>query len=409
MRRAREMLIGVGALVVLGGVLAASALALQSEWSIEAETFAERKLKEEKVTLSGGPVTLSVPGKGLTIKCESTEGSGKYFEGGSDELKVTLGKCKVVEPVSCKVSETISLEAKTVQIMAGNAFYDKLVPLTEGKAFGSITLTGEKCVFAEKNELAGAVAATISSEEAVKLPLGFSESTTKLVNEGLKAAGEAELALTFAKTTALVSGEVLTQLAGGNAGRQMREEPFTKLCESATIGLNNSCPGKIVASGGAINMTKIGSMKFEYGTTTITCAESKLEGNTLSAGAAPLPVDLSVIAFNNCNSGACTVKALGTPSRVFFRTIFGGNGTLTVRTTTLETVCGGITCKFSKDRLRFAVAGGATAKLESAPQSLGTVAGPMGCGGSVTWKGSGTGGDIEYEFLAPKPLLVTAS
>lgn len=410
MRAIRAFAVTVVTIVTAGALLAASALALQSEWEIAEEPLYELGLKEEKDTLSGGAFSLSVPSKSLVIQCKAVEGSGADFEGGTDKFKASLSKCEVVKSPLCEVSEPVVIEGKTESILVGTTYYDKVVPLTEGKALMTVGLTGEACALPEENEVTGAVAAKVSSESLVKQPLAFSEEISKSVNSTLKESGEAELALTSLKSTAYLSGEFTMQLGGANAGQPMRRAEFTRLCESA-LGANNTCTGKVVASGGALNMVKTGAMKFEFGTTTVTCTEAKIEGNTLSVGAAPVPADLSVFAFNICNMNQCPVTTTATnlaPYRTFFETNGQGAGHIWVRNPRFKIVCNGTTCEYGELRIAFNLISGNPALLRSAPQTITRRLGPMGvCGEHVVWEGGGIAGAVEYEFLAPKPLYLT--
>ena len=400
------------AVLIVGTIGASGASALESEWALEGEGLAELKLKEEKVGGAGGAVSLAVPGLGATVKCLESSESGKALEGGSGEITATLTKCEVVKLTACKVSEPLVMEAKASLIEAGGYFYGKLEALKAEKPLMTVVIKGAECALPEENKVTGKVAAAISLAEKKEQPVTFSEATSKKVNEGLKAEGEAELSLSFGKQAASLSGEFLISLKGANSGKEFALAPRTKLCKVAPM-VNDRCPAlKNYAAGTTLTFTNNVEFKFVYGALEPACKIAFLKGTTAAAIGSPLlNGTLTTVEFEECGGG-CSAKALSTPWKVQFDATGVGDGLLVVRRATFKLFCAGKTCVYSGHSLSFAVAGETpSANFSSPPQPLIMEAegSEPTCPGTALWEGViAVGGELNFNVGMPAPLWVTS-
>jgi hypothetical protein len=411
MRSIKLMLAAVLALLAMGVVGASCASALESEWAIEGEGLAELKLKEEK-TGGGGAISISVPGLGTTVKCLESSESGKALEGGSAEIVASLTKCEVVKLTACKVTEPVTMEAKAVLIEAGGYFYAKLEALKAEKPLMTVFVKGKECSLAEENKVTGKVAATVSTEETKEQPLVFSEATSKKVNEGLKAEGEAELSLSFGKQAASLSGQLLLSLKGANVGKEFMLAPRTKLCKEAPMA-NDRCPAtKNYAAGTTLTFTNNAEFKFVFEALEPACKIGFLKGTTSAAIGSPmLNGSLSTVEFEECGGG-CSAKALKMPWKVQFDATGAGDGNLILRRAFFKLFCGGKTCVYSGHFLSFAIFGATpSANFNSPPQPL--IKEEEGseptCPGFALWEGViAVGGELTFNVAAPAPMWVTS-
>ncbi len=416
MKTAKLLIASLLSLLAIGAVAATVAQALESEWLVQGQTFSELKLKEEKITLAGGPVTLSVPSKSASIECKTVEGSGKFIEGGSDEITAKLGKCAVITPKGCKVGETLTLEAKYQSVLTGGVYYEKLESLKEGVPLAKLAFSGECGALAEKPELTGAVAAEISHEELVKQPLKFSEAISNKVNKELKEDKLAELSFKLGFSTAFLSGEITTALAGANAGKLQQRANFTKICDTMPAARRNDCTGVAYPLNTAVKGEKTAAMKFLYNGISVKCTGAKFEGKTLVNNGRPLDGEITTMVFNPCTNtaggAACPVTAEGLPYRFFFETLTGGVGRFVIVAPKFKLVCGGITCEFVSPigEYPFLVAPNDPAAIAGFPTAfiMKYAVGPAGCGMMGIWEKDSSGGSsVGYTLEVPKPLYVT--
>jgi hypothetical protein len=394
------------------GVLATSSQALTAGWAIKGQSLSELKLTEEKISLAGGPITLSVPSKGLTLKCSTVEGSGKIFENGSDEATAKLSKCEASK--TCKVTEPLTLEIKSELIQAGGSFtYDKVQALKEGKPLAGITFTGE-CPLPEKSEVTGSVAAQASLEGHAKQSLKFSESISNTVNAGLKEEGKAELGLSLGKSPAILSGEVITQLTGAKAGEEFWRLPYTALCKSLPAD-GAACPkAERIAAGATFKAEGEVSMQFEdaFAPLNMTCtaASSKLTGTTsaaLSGFGAPLPASVSKLEFTSCKEGAltCKVSTGGLPYGAWFTVAnVDGEGFFGLSATALTVSCAKF-CIYKAGTYSMLFGSGMPATIFMAPIGLAAQTGSdMSCSAATWRERSGSG---RSNSNSPNPILCT--
>lgn len=402
-------LIAVFTLVVLAvGVLASEAQA--AEWDIEGETLSELKLSEAAVTISGGPISIMAPSKSFVLKCESASGTGVLLPGGVENLTESLSECNLSSPLSCKGGKpTAVIKAKLKLIEAGGAYYYKLEP-QEGTTLITVSGVNEECVFGEQILVKGNVAAQPLLQMSAKQSLKFSEELTKSANKALKGQGEAELELSMLKITTFLSGEFLGALSGKLAGLEWQAFPFTRACKDPPlIGTSECQPTKLWPEKTAIVAKQLTEMHFDMGAVETTCSVSKFEGETTSAGAAPLLSILRSMTFEECNN-KCTVAVV--VPRLFSFAVLGrgGNGDFGFQHLEIEFTCAGINCVYGAPFLQFQVfSGGAPATvssgvskaLERLPESDEVCAAP------ATWKGIGGIGAIEYKFESPTSLYLT--
>lgn len=417
MAKIRLFVVCVLAALAVSGIAAGSAEAIESEWLIEGETLSGLGLKEEKLSLTGGAFTLSVPSKEITIKCSKAEGTGKILEKGADELSASLSGCEVAKLASCKVVEPIKLEGKSVSILTGGNYYRKLESLKEGVALTTVSFKeGTGCALPLKNEVTGSVAAGISGEELVKQPLTFSESLSTTVNKLLAAESLPELKLSYgtAKAPATVSGEFVLTLSGAKAGKVWQDANMTHICDSAPDA-NNGCTGARIAypTETEIKTEQLAALKLKFGKV-VTCTSSKWEGKTKANGGAPLPGKFTVFAFTGCTEagGNCTVDTgTGTaPYNFFFETLVAGVGRIAVKQVKFKIICGALTCEFgTMATLPFLIGPGMGATFSpGGVYILPRTGGPAAeCGANVEWEKSG-GGAVGYKFLAPTKIWITA-
>lgn len=401
------------AFLALGLASAGSALATESEWLIEGETLSELEI-EESTTISGGAVTLSIPSLESTIECKTSSGSGTISSGGSDKLSLSLSKCEVTKSKECKVTEPISIKAKSEPLAAGDTTYAKLQPLSEG-TFATIVVKG--CGSLKEGALKGAVAAEASLGLLTSQPFNVSESLTKSVNQKLEEEEASTLSLTYGGATAYMTGKFSAELNGEAyaAARWQRALP-TRLCEEEPAANTTTCPtGQHWPEGTNVIAEKLTGteIKFELGFTTTTCGVNKLEGETTALEGAPLIGTLSVVDFSSCSNG-CTITRLG--SNIYLIESDGtrdGTGYYQIPNLKLEFSCGGTTCKYRIPVVDLSYTPGTLGTLHwllSGPEEMYKQAGSdMACASVGKWVGvkslfvNGFG----YEIMFPKPVYFT--
>lgn len=413
----------------------AVAQALTHDWAIQAEveleggkiseneTFSEFGLSEESLTLSAGKsFKMSVPGLKSTLECKKTEGSGALVKGGSNSLKAALSSCKILENESCKVTEPLVFTVKTELVLVGNSLYEKIVPLTEGKALATLQLTGALCTLPKESAITGAVAAEMPTKALSSQTLKMSEALTKKVNEGLTKESKAEYKLKFGEQTAFVEAELLAKLAGAHSEAAWLDDPVPVLCQTAGVA---TCPaGKSYAGGTTVKFESEAESKFTYEVTIapksamkieVACKTVKFEGTTSTTLVKPRGY-MTVANYEEC--GGCSVAKSGNP---YFRFTTGvplapGNGELLLNLMKVKILCQGKFCEYDLNipasPITFSVAGGAPAKAEdAAAASMSLVnagSDPGVCSATGTWQGvTGVGGVLKFKFPAPNPLYVT--
>jgi len=275
---------------LLGLLPVGSAQAVKSEWMIEGKTISELKLKEEeeKDSLVGGSLSLSVPSKKFTIECKEVKGTGEIDKGGFGELSASLSKCEIPAVKTCKVSEPLTLTAKYTTLETGGKYYAK-VEGVGGKPLMTVVLLNEECPLPPKAEVKGSVAAEFSFQPSKKQSLKFSESISKKVNEALVKEKSAELQLTYGLSLAFLGGESILELSGGNKGLEWSLVMGTQLCNQRPAAGTNACaPGQVWEAGTFVEAKQLTGMKFTFGMLETTCATSNFQGNTKEMQGTPL-------------------------------------------------------------------------------------------------------------------------
>lgn len=398
--------IALVALAVLAfGSIAAGARA--AEWAVGSKTFAELKVKEEKTTLSG-QISILVPKLSVTVKCSTTSGSGKAFEGGSGEVSASLSGCEVSGAPSCTVIQPIELKAKTTAIAAGENYYDSLAALEKEGTLAKVNFKGEKCALPLENTVKGTVAGQPSWGQDVKWGMAFSEAISSTANEALAKEEKAKLELLFGKNTAFLVGELGVKLSGVNAGKEWQGTEFTRLCEIPQSA-QNTCPAlHYYPEEQELKFEKETEFKFDYGTGNTACATAKLVGMTHTDGAAPVEATFSTMTFGAACGGGCVVTAVISGSYLGLITTIGdGDGNMDLIAPEFKIVCGATTCVYSLHNIDFYIYHGAPAKMYSPPENMTKVSGPAACAATGTLKGNGPFERFSYELEVPGSLYVT--
>ncbi len=204
------------------GLTALSAIAAEAfEWRIEGSTMKALGLKEETKTSEGGSFLLeSMIGKvPIEIECEKETDTGKVFsellgagkEGTGEETMSFSGKCKVVKPAGCTVSEPIVVAAKTRLAEFEKVMYEVYEPLAAG-VFGQVTIgvCAEKGTYKLKGAFCGEVEPLLT--ELVEQPVRFSQARLELC------VGKGKIAdFTLEGVHAVFSGNSKRKLSGANA------------------------------------------------------------------------------------------------------------------------------------------------------------------------------------------------
>jgi hypothetical protein len=405
-RRTARLLAGVAFTAIAAALLASSALALTPEYLIGVESFAELGVKEENTSSTGGSVTISIPGKSITVECKASSGSGKAFEGGTDENSISLSKCAVTKGEGCTANETISLKVKTELIQAGSFFYRKVIA-KEGETLGTLTLNGEKCEMAGENKITGAVAAEISLDPLTAEPLKTSETISKTTNEKLKAEEKPELILKVGSQSASLTSEFSQKLSGENSGKEWQNAVGTQLCTNVPANNGRCMGGNVLGVPTTLKAENEGNYSLVYNRTA-TCQELKMEGPTTAAGAAVF-ANLSTLTIGVNQCGTCTVTPESGPWRVTFTVgnQANGSGTMRLANATLKSVCAGETCIYEELAQPFIFTGGTPAKIKSDPVIMTSVAGSAGtCDITAKWEAAG-GGQLKFKFPTPGTMFVT--
>ncbi len=398
------------AFLALGLATADSALATESEWLIEGETLSELEI-EESTTISGGTVTLVIPSLESTIECKASSGNGTISTGGSDKLNLSLSKCEVTKSKECKVTEPISLKAKSEPLAAGEMTYAKLQPLSEG-TFATIVVKG--CGSLKEGALKGSIAAEASLDLLKSQPLNVSESLTKSVNQKLEEEEASTMSLTYGGSTAYMAGKFSVELSGeAHAGSNWQRALSTKLCEKKPAAQTTTCPtGQYWPEETDVVAEKEAGteMKFQLGFTTTTCGVAKLEGKTSADEGAPLIGTLSVVEFSSCNNG-CTVSRLG--SNIYLLASNGnvnGDGDYQIPNLKLEFSCGGTICKYRIPVVDLSFAGTAPTLLLRGPVPMDRQSGSDDmCASPGTWAGANSlfFNGFGFEITFPEPTFLT--
>jgi hypothetical protein len=378
----------------------------KSEWVINGETLSELSLTEEEISITGGSTSI-ILSSGSKLTCKKSEGNGKVFQGGTDEVLLTLTSCELVKFPECTVSEPVKLEMKT--LASSGSYYEAVQALKEGSPLSTVTLKGKCNSLPEKSKLAGTVAAEVPEEVTPEPSLSMSQGLTETVNDELEAAEYEKLQLTFGEQPAYLEGKLVTMLAGENAGMTLDDWIFTRLCKVAATQ-QNTCPGdQFWPAETEIKLEKETSMKFAVGVATTVCSVSKMKGQTAIEGSAPLEGTLS-IEFTTCTEG-CTVTVVK-ESHVFLLEAMNlpgqvGNGFIGIVDPEFKFACPNGTCLYHIGLVGISIKGENPAKLIGRPFIMEYVSGPPACAATINWEGTGAGGQFQYKFEAPAPLYVT--
>ncbi len=410
--RSRKLILVLVLGIATLGAHAASAQALEAQWTIAGESLAELTLKEEKVSSAGEKsMSLSIPGLKATVECKKASTSGKIFESGTDELTTTYTSCEVVKNAACKVSEPMVMETKFKVIEVGGQYYDELEALKEGKPLTTVLITGKECTLPAESKLTGAVVADTPPEEAKEEPLLFSEAISNTVNKALKEESKAELKLSFGTQAAYLSGESIEALSGANAGKEWDLVVRTKLCPNN----ENACAaGTNYGSGTVLKFENAEvNVLFRYSLSgvekEVSCNVSKMEGKTTFGVGSPLLNGIfTTLTFQECAGGVCSVTAATSAYKIQFGTTGLGDGLMTMRFPQFKVVCFGKTCVYGAWILRFSVEGGPFAYAYAPRLPIGKETGDAACSAFGTMEGVGTiNKELKYRFLAPSGMYLT--
>lgn len=432
MRKRRAVLAWVLAMLVCG-VGATAAQALTHDWAIptevehegdkasEDETFAELGLSEAGISIGGGKgkaFKFSVPGLKSTIECKTVEGTGSLVAEGTDSLKASLSSCQVVENKNCKVTEPIAFSAKTEMVLVEKYFYYKMVPLTEGKPFATVQLTGVTCTLPKESNVNGAVASEISSVELVEQPLTMSEAISKKVNEGLAKESKSEYKLEFGKQAASIDAQLELKLTGEYGGRPWYDEPVPVLCETPNTSI---CPaGKAYPRDTTVKIVSEADSRFIYKLVIsgneipqeAVCKTVTFEGKTaLLTDFRRLLGAASTATYEEC--GGCSVTRAIIPDFIFTSTtpLAPGNGYLALNWMEVRIVCQGKICEYKLTPPIFNLTGGDPAKAERTTAVAMTRVDEFSeegvCSATGTWQGvNGVGNALKFKLAAPKPVYL---
>jgi hypothetical protein len=415
-------------LVVVVWAMPATAVAAESEWMVENQTFSALKVSEETLSLSGGPIALSASSSSTVVECAKVSGSGKLFKGGTDELTVTLGGCKVVKPTSCTVGETVKMPVKTELAEAGEMTYEKLVPVKAGEPLATLLFTGVSCSLKKESPLKGSLAVQFSPEPGVKQAFEFSEAISKSVNEELAEEKASSLSLTLGEASATMTGEFPMALSGAQVGRAWSQALPTRLCNYPGR-LRGGCgpgnpPGWPAAT--EVRLENEGSMRLSYSGRLMTCAESVLSGPTSAEIGTPLPGAFGTAYFAKCTGASgesCSAEPFNQPypfSIVRYLGMLRGNGYLWWGGMMIKLECAGpaLTCVYkvtnsAEQNVHGYVTGGnpvAKVNLLITPTRLEKVANgsDAGCSSSDgSWEGASAGASAKFKVTEPAPMFVT--
>jgi len=212
---------GIGGRAVVVCVLAVAAVvfyavsaAAEYEWQIQEVQLGSGG--SETISGSGGTFTIAskIGETSVSISCEKAELTSSTInaEGtGASSLKLSSG-CKLTGIPFCKVTEPISLKAKTEMVGVGTKIYNQYAP-AEGSKFASVKIEG--CAAAGEYALEGKFAAEMEPGERVNQPLAFSAKISE----------EAKTTLTFGGKAATIQGTLQVALSGAHAGEQVGESP----------------------------------------------------------------------------------------------------------------------------------------------------------------------------------------
>jgi hypothetical protein len=392
------------AVLTLGAIVATSAQAVEAEWAINETTLSELKLEKEETALAGGPFSILIPSAEATIECKTVGGSGAILKGGKTKLVASLSSCETLKKPACKPTKSIVIEANSELLEVEGNLYDKLSPV--GETLATIEF-GKECSFGEKVSIKGTVAAEDTLEPEVKQKLVFSEAISGAINKDLEKESKSPLQLTFGKSTAFLSGKIIAELSGGNAGQRAANVAFPKLCDQPL----NPCPGpKTYKVGIAVSLEQEVPMKLIAGGLEVKCTEAALGAETASEGGL-LRLNVGNAFFAGCSTAmepSCTVQMTKQPYKWLITRAgarnsgFVENAVFAGIWVTIE--CDGLTCVYKFDPVTFYLQGGPTATLSAGRVPL---TWDSGAGCAITGQWEGEGGTIKYKVVEPSPLYVT--
>jgi len=211
----RKRIIGFGVLVALTlVVLFAVSAAAEYEWQIQEVQLGAGG--SETISGSGGTFTIAskIGETSVSITCEKAELTSSTIKAegaGAATLKLSSG-CKLTGLAFCKVTEPISLKAKTEMIGVGTKIYNQYSP-AEGSKFTSVKIEG--CAAAGEYALEGKFAGEMQPGERVNQPLAFSSKISE----------EAKTTLTLGGKAATIAGSLQMALSGAPVGEQVGQSP----------------------------------------------------------------------------------------------------------------------------------------------------------------------------------------
>lgn len=384
------------AVLAIVALLAAAALADESEWELGGETLTELSLEEEEIAVEDKPVNIAIPSLEVKVECKKTKGGGAILKGGSTELALELTSCEIPGAPACEVTEPLVLETRAELTYAGGVYYDEFGVAKEKSSLGTLAWGGGECGSPKEGKLSGSFAAELPLEESEKLPEKFSEAITTTVNKALKEE-EPELKLSFSESPAYMEGAfvLVPPLPPGVVTRI----PLTKLCP----GNAHFCTAPFEAQT-AVDTANVGEAFFVFGEEPVICETSGFRAVTEETSGAPIRA--VILEFPTQECGECTIEPTGDAE--FVTTGGPGNGRMTLINLKIESTCGEEFCVYARDSMRFTMTGGMPAMLKAAPGvSFEKKPGSdEGCIASIEWEGP-MGNGMTYKVTSPNQLYVT--
>lgn len=417
-------------LVMLACAMPTGAIAAESEWMVENQTFSALKVSEETLSLAGGPITLSASSSSVVVTCSKVSGSGKVLKGGADELTATLGGCKVSKPVTCTVGETVKMSVKTELAEAGEMTYEKLVPVKAGEPLATFVFSGGSCSLKKESPLKGSLAVQFSPEPGVRQAFEFSEAISKSVNEELAEEKASSLSLTLGEASASLAGEFPMTFSGAQVGKAWSQALPTQLCnyQGRVRGTCGGAPGgpDVWPAETVVRLENEGSMRLSYSGRLMTCTESVLAGPTSAFIGTPLPGNFGTAYFAKCTGASgesCSAEPFNQPypfSIVRYLGMIQGNGYLWWGGMMIKLECAGpaLTCAYkvtnsAEQNVHGYITGGnpvAKVNLVITPTRLEKVAkgSDAACKSEDGfWEGPSAGASAKYKVTEPAPMFVT--
>lgn len=268
----------------------------------------------------------------------------------------------------------------------------------------------------QEPEESGSFATHLVAPEGIQIAAeiqfeGVPIATCDYVAEAIQLEGEAGLSLLEIGGSGQFAAELGSELCGESASLsgefilESEEEPATvgpdkkvKLCSEKDAKCTALEKGSFKAAlSGTTSFSGVG----------VTCSKSELQGETTEKEGSPLRGKITVLSFDTCNSGACTVEVLAPLGGSYWVNIYGtnaGNGTLFFGLGTVEINCGGNkNCRYAGTGYpRLRIEGGKpTATMYAENVTLKLASGGKECDTLSLWTGT-------YPVSTPAPLFVIA-